>query len=127
MENNIEKELEEEKKQKEMFVKELLDMEWVIIIISLVSFLVLVCIAEVQVFSNNINILLNVLSVLILFLGVYAAIKIEQIAGYYECNKCGYKYVPKYNNVLWAMHIGRTRYMKCPKCGNRSWNKKRIK
>ena len=125
--DNIENELMEEKKQKEILIKELLDMEWVIIINSLVSFLVLVCIAEIQVLPNNINILLGVLSGLILFLGVYAAIKIEQIAGYYECNKCGYKYVPKYNSVLWAMHIGRTRYMKCPKCGNRSWNKKRIK
>ena len=51
-------------------------------------------------------------------------LKIEQVAGYYVCCKCGHKYVPKYKNVFWAMHIGRTRYMKCPNCGKWSWQKK---
>jgi transcriptional regulator with XRE-family HTH domain/DNA-directed RNA polymerase subunit RPC12/RpoP len=54
------------------------------------------------------------------------AILIEQKAGYYECKKCGHRYVPKYATVFFAMHKGRTRYMKCPKCGERSWQKKKI-
>ena len=53
-------------------------------------------------------------------------IKIEQIAGYYECRKCHHRYVPTYSNVLWAMHIHRTRYMRCPKCHEKSWQKKVI-
>lgn len=55
------------------------------------------------------------------------ALRIEQIAGYYECQKCGYRYVPKYASVFFAMHINRTRYMKCPKCGKSSWQKKKIR
>ena len=51
-------------------------------------------------------------------------LKIEQVAGYYECDKCHHKYIPSYKQVLWAMHINRTRYMKCPECHKRSWNKK---
>lgn len=54
------------------------------------------------------------------------ALRIEQVAGYYECRKCGHRYVPSYKAVNLAMHIGRTRYMKCPKCGKRSWQKKVI-
>ena len=54
------------------------------------------------------------------------ALRIEQVAGYYECAKCGHKYVPTYGSVNAAMHIGRTRYMKCPECGKRSWQKKVI-
>jgi len=54
------------------------------------------------------------------------AIRIEQTAGYYECQKCHHKYIPKYSSVLWAMHVNRTRYMKCPKCNQRSWQKKVI-
>ena len=46
---------------------------------------------------------------------------------YYECAECGHRYVPHYKNVFWAMHFGRTRYMKCPECGKRSWNKKVIR
>lgn len=54
-------------------------------------------------------------------------LKIEQKAGYYQCKCCGHKYVPKYKSVFLAMHMGRTRYLRCPKCGKKSWNKKVIK
>lgn len=52
---------------------------------------------------------------------------IEQLAGYYECRKCKRSYVPKFMMVFWYMHICRSRYMKCPKCGKWSWNKKVLK
>ena len=52
------------------------------------------------------------------------ALRIEQIAGYYECGKCGNRYVPTYLSVNKAMHMGRKRYMKCPECGKKSWQKK---
>ena len=65
-------------------------------------------------------------SIIPLLIATPFAIKIEQTAGYYECNKCHHKYVPKYSSVFRAMHIGRTRYMKCPECNQRSWHKKRI-
>ena len=51
-------------------------------------------------------------------------IQIEQTAGYYECQYCHHRHIPTFKAVFMAMHIGRTRYMKCPKCGNRSWQKK---
>lgn len=54
------------------------------------------------------------------------ALRIEQVAGYYECRKCGHRYVPSYRDVNLAMHMGRTRYMKCPNCGKMSWQKKVI-
>lgn len=55
---------------------------------------------------------------------MWFALKIEQIAGYYECQKCGHRYVPTLGMVNRAMHFGRTRYMRCPHCGKRSWQKK---
>ena len=54
------------------------------------------------------------------------AVRIEQVAGYYECQKCGHRYVPTYKSVNLAMHVGRTRYMKCPVCKKNSWQKKVI-
>ena len=53
-------------------------------------------------------------------------LRIEQTAGYYKCEKCGHAYVPKYKSVFLSMHKGRTRYMKCPKCNEKSWQKKVI-
>lgn len=53
-------------------------------------------------------------------------LRIEQTAGYYKCGKCGHRHVPTYSSVFWAAHIGWTRYMKCPECHKRSWQKKVI-
>lgn len=53
-------------------------------------------------------------------------IKIEQTAGYYVCKECGHKHIPAYSSVFISMHFGTTRYMKCPKCNKRSWQKKVI-
>lgn len=58
--------------------------------------------------------------------GLFFALKIEQVAGYYECKHCGHKYVPTMKAMTSAMHMGRTRYMKCPNCGKKSWQKKVI-
>ena len=65
-------------------------------------------------------------SVIPLLIATPFALKIEQTAGYYECKKCNHRYVPTYKGVFLAMHYGRTRYMKCPKCNRRSWQKKVI-
>ena len=54
----------------------------------------------------------------------FFAVAIEQKAGYYECKKCHDRHVPTYRQTNLAMHIGRTRYMKCPRCGQWSWQKK---
>ena len=60
------------------------------------------------------------------FIGFFFAIRIEQVAGYYECPKCGHKYVPTYKEISLSMHIGRTRKLKCPKCGKKSMQRKVI-
>lgn len=66
------------------------------------------------------------LAIILLLTVCIIALLIEQKAGYYECNKCHHKYIPTYAQVVFAPHVNRTRYMKCPKCNKRSWNKKVI-
>lgn len=60
--------------------------------------------------------------VLFAFIGVY----IEAKVGFYECKECGHRYVPSYFSALMAPHSGRTRHMRCPHCGKKSWQKKVI-
>jgi DNA-directed RNA polymerase subunit RPC12/RpoP len=62
----------------------------------------------------------------IFFIALLFLVRIEQKTGYYECKCCGHKYVPTYKQTLFSMHINRTRYLKCPKCGKKSWSKKVI-
>lgn len=72
------------------------------------------------------RIVLILFGLIMFFIGVSFCIKIETEAGKYECQKCGHQYVPKYSSVYFSMHFGRTRYMTCPKCGKKSWQKKRV-
>lgn len=61
----------------------------------------------------------------IIAVGVGTALKIEQVAGYYKCTKCGHEQIPEsYTKVFFAPHIGRTRYMKCTNCNKHAWHKK---
>ena len=70
------------------------------------------------------RIVLIVFVFVMIFTVAFIAVGIEQKAGYYECQHCHHRYVPTYWQTNLAMHMGRTRYMKCPECGKRSWQKK---
>ncbi len=122
-----EQQLLEMAKEKEQRDKELLHIE--IFIGILVSLILLACVFTASFCQMDTvwRIVLIVAGFIPFVIGIGYAIKIEQIAGYYECRNCGHKYVPTYRQVLFSMHSGRTRYMKCPKCAKKSWNKKRIK
>ena len=106
--------------------KHLLNLEIIIIILDLIllfSLVYLISYIEINILYRN---LIICMGFIIFIIGILYCIKIEQAIGYYKCNKCNHKYVPTFISVLLAMHFGRTRYLKCPKCGKYSWNKKVI-
>ena len=70
------------------------------------------------------RIFLIVFALVMIVAVAFIAVGIEQKAGYYECQNCHHRYVPTYWQTNLEMHMGRTRYMKCPECGKRSWQKK---
>ena len=113
-------------KQKEDADRRLLSLEIVIGMMSVLFLLAMNMIAAYIEMQTWLQITLAVSGFVIGLIGIAFAIRIEQVAGYYECKRCGHKYVPKYAPVLFAMHMGRTRYMKCPKCGKHSWQTKAI-
>lgn len=120
MENN----LLEMVKQKEEADKRLLKLEIVLGIIAVLPLIAAAVIASIVPMEEWKGGLLVGLSLLPLLIATPFALKIEQKAGYYECKECGNRYVPKYANVFFAMHLHTTRYMRCPKCGKNSWQKK---
>ncbi len=111
-------------KQKEEADKRLLSLEIFIGVLVSVLMISLVYVAAYGSMENWLRILLILAGVIPFVVGIGYALKIEQVAGYYQCAKCHHRYVPTFSSVLWAMHINRTRYMKCPKCHQRSWQKK---
>ncbi len=111
-------------KQKEESDKRLLKIEIVMgicCILPLISSLIIVAAVPMAEWLSSVIVLASILPLLI---ATPFAIKIEQKAGYYECQKCGHKSIPRYRNVFFAMHVNRTRYMRCPKCNKFSWQKK---
>ena len=111
-------------KEKEKSDKTLLTLEWVIGILSCIVLFVPIFIAAFIEMADWQRIVICLTGVIPGFLGLFVALKIEQVAGYYKCKRCGHTYVPTYNEMVKAMHMGRTRYLKCPKCGKKSWQKK---
>jgi len=124
--NEMENKLIEMIKLKEENDKRLLTLEWVIGILScFVIFIPTIIGAYLQI-EEWIKIIIVFSGFIPGIIGLIFALKIEQIAGYYECKECGHRYVPTFKAVNLAPHMGRTRYMKCPKCNEKSWQKKVI-
>ena len=125
-EKKLEENLLEMIKIKEKRDKELLILEIFIgVIVSIIMFLCIMIASFVQM-EDWIRIVLIVFGIIPFAIGISYAIRIEQIAGYYECSNCNYKYIPTYKSVLFSTHFNRTRKMKCPNCNKKSWHKKVI-
>ena len=111
-------------KQKEEADKKLLIAEIAIGILCTVILLALTAVASFVKTEEWVKVLLVVIGLVPFAVALPFMLKIEQTAGYYECGKCHHRYVPSFSSVFWVAHMGRTRYMKCPECGKKSWNKK---
>ena len=126
---DLESKLIEMVKQKEVADRHLLRLECVIGILSVLVLLIPCIIAAyipVGVIEEWQRVLIVFSGLIPCVIGILYAVKIEQVAGYYECKLCGHKHVPSYRAVNLAMHMGRTRYLNCPKCQKKSWQKKVI-
>ena len=120
---NIQNAMLELVKQKEQADREMLRLEYVIGFSASITYFILIFVAAYIDMQNWVRYVLITAGFIIFLFGMFFALRIEQKAGYYECQRCHHKYVPKYSSVFFAMHVNRTRYMKCPECGKRSWQK----
>lgn len=122
MENN----LLEMVKQKQEADKRLLRMETFAGIMACVPFAVGIVIGLCVPMEEWKQVVIVLGSMVPLLVAIPFLLRVEQVAGYYECQHCRHQYVPRYLPVFLAPHIGRTRYMKCPECGKWTWQKKVI-
>lgn len=111
------KEIEEKNRQ-------MLKTECMITCPAVIAGLIMVFVASFVEMPVWLKIALITFALVMIFVVAFIAVGIEQKAGYYECRHCRHRYVPTYWQVNLAIHTGRTRYMKCPECGKRSWQKK---
>jgi transcriptional regulator with XRE-family HTH domain/DNA-directed RNA polymerase subunit RPC12/RpoP len=100
---------------------------WAIMIISITALIAGIFIAAFLI-PEGVWQLVTILCVCVVFLiPCFYALKLEVSVGAYKCKNCGHEIVPTYKQVLNAMHMGTTRYLKCPNCNTRTWCKKILK
>ena len=130
MENNNQKNeqlLLEMAKELEKKNKTLWSSMWVIMTVSITALIAGLFITTFLI-PDGVWQLVAILGICVIFLiPCFYALKIEVSVGAYKCKNCGHEIVPTYTQALNAMHMGTTRYLKCPKCNKRTWCKKVIK
>ncbi len=100
---------------------------WIIMIVSMTALFAGILISAFLI-SEGIWQGISIIGCCIVFLiPCFYALKLEVSVGAYKCKNCDCEIVPTYSEVLWAMHRGTTRYLKCPNCHKRTWCKKVIK
>ena len=128
--NNEKEKLLKLQQEKEQSDKRLLVSEIVLGAITTISFLIILSASLYAIHKLKFYvfpIIMIVIGCVILLTGVFFCLYIEQKTGYYVCKKCNHKYIPTFKQVSFSMHVGRIRYMKCPHCNKRSWQKKTLK
>ncbi len=100
---------------------------WVIMIVSMVALLAGIF-AVAFLIPEGVWQLVAILGICVAFLlPCFYALKLEVSVGAYKCKKCGHEIVPTYKEAMNAMHMGFTRYLRCPNCNKRTWCKKVLK
>lgn len=120
----MEKNLLDALEAKQKADKNLLNLEVLVGIMCVAIMLGLTAFASFMELEEWLRVVLILIGLVPFLVALPFLIKIEQTAGYYACAKCGHRYVPTFKSVLWSAHMGRTRKMRCPKCGEKSWQKK---
>jgi transcriptional regulator with XRE-family HTH domain len=123
-EKEMEKKLLEMMQQKEKHDKWLLTLEVVVGVMCIAIMLALILIAALVNMEEWLRLLLIVVGMLPLVICCPFLLRIEQVAGYYECKNCHHRYMPAFKAINLAPHIGRSRQLRCPECGKKAWHKK---
>ncbi len=117
------------KSENEKYAKRLLRSEAYIIVVGVVASLAMIIAGTIVALKNGENdplaVALIVSGCVIVVAAALIGLGIEVKTGYYECAECGHIYKPSsLLKTAFAIHMNTTRYMKCPKCGKRCWQKK---
>lgn len=73
-----------------------------------------------------VRILLIVVGLVVLMSGIFMFCELDRQIGYFECKNCGHRFEPTLMAYINGMHTIKKRYLKCPKCGKRTWCTRRM-
>lgn len=114
----------QEQKRRRRYNNFLLSVEIIVGICSVLIILGSLFIATFINLSEFAQTCLIVFGMIIGWTGVIICLFIEQKSENYECEACKHRYIPSFLQIFWSKDINRKRFMKCPMCGEKTWNKK---
>ena len=115
---NIMKDKKEEKK-KFVFIN-------VLAILYCLIFAAVIMLAGLLEMETWLRIILIACSMIVLVVGIFMFCELDRKIGYFECKNCGHRFEPTFWAYVNGMHTPTKRYLKCPKCGKRTWCKRRM-
>ena len=95
------------------------------VVISIAVLSVSAVLAENAVISPALAVILTTVSVILTFVAIFFAAKVDYETGVYECRKCGHTFKPTFKAYILGAHSLTTRCLKCPKCEEKSWCKRK--
>ena len=96
------------------------------VVISTILLVISSILAEEAIISPALAIVFTTISVGLVFAAIFFAVKVDYEAAVYECRKCGNVFKPTFRAYFRGAHTTTTRHLKCPKCEEKSWCKRKI-
>ena len=96
------------------------------VVISVTLLVISSILAEEKIINSVIAIAFTAVSTVLVLIAVFYAAKVDYETGVYECGKCGHKFKPTFKAYILGMHTLTTRHLKCPKCEEKSWCRRKI-
>ena len=91
------------------------------VVLSIALLVVSTILAEEALISPATATVLIIISVILVFIAIFFAAKIDYDTGVYECRKCGHTFKPTFKAYILGAHSLTTRHLKCPDCNEKSW------
>ena len=95
-------------------------------VITFAAGLTIILLADFLEMQPWLQITLTAIGSVIILCGIGIACVLDRDAGVYECKHCGERFVPTMKAYIFAPHMPTSRKLKCPKCGKKSYCKKRL-
>ena len=91
------------------------------VVLSIALLVVSTILAEEALISPATATVLIIISVILVFIAIFFAAKVDCETGVYKCRKCGHTFKLTFRAYVWGAHTLTTRHLKCPECNEKSW------
>ena len=97
-----------------------------VIFITLLAGCTLIAVVGYVDVPTPLRIALIVIAAVVMVAGIGVAAALEMRAAVFECPKCNERFIPTKTAYIMGAHTITRRRLTCPKCGKRSWCKRRL-